>query len=159
MNGRAPVILQNRMSILNNKWVILLFRLFLGVLLFYTGYHKISESPEEFAQVIRLYEIGFLAPFSNLIALVFPWLELFVGFCLIFGIFLDGALLLTFGLMGVFFVVVFQAVLRGITGDCGCGIFAEEHLGWWKVLQNSLYFIMSYHIWNTENHLLRAYPK
>lgn len=154
-----PVIPSNRMINLNNKWLVLAFRLFLGGLLFYTGYNKISESPEVFAETIRIYEIGFLVSFTNLMAIILPWLELFAGFCLIFGIFLDGALLINFGLMGIFFIAVLQAVLRGITGDCGCGITAEEQLGWWKVLQNGLFFIMSYHVWKSEGHLLRSYPK
>ena len=146
------------MALLNNKWVILSFRIVLGFLLLYTSFDKIKD-PASFAKAIRLYDIPFLDFFSNFMALVMPWFELFVGACLVMGIFLDGAVFLAFGLMTIFFVAVLQAVLRGITGDCGCGTPGEDLLSWTKVLENTLFLLMALVVWRSDNHLFKFYPK
>ena len=146
------------MSILNNKWLLLCFRMFLGILLLYTSFDKIKD-PVSFSKAIRLYDIPLLFSLSNVMALVMPWLEFFVGACLIMGIFLDGALSLTFGLMGLFFVAVLQAVLRGNDGSCGCGTPGEDLLSWTKVLENMLFLIMAFVVWRSDNHLFKFYPK
>lgn len=143
---------------ISNKWMVLIFRLFLGVLLMYASFDKIKD-PGEFASAIRLYDIPFIDFLSNIVALVIPWLELFVGACLIMGIFLEGALSLTFGLMALFFVAVLQAVLRGNDGSCGCGTPGEDLLSWTKVLENTLFLLMAFAVWRSDNHLFKFYPK
>jgi hypothetical protein len=75
------------------------------------------------------------------------------------GIFLEGALSLTFGLMALFFVAVLQAVLRGIDGSCGCGTPGEDLLSWTKVLENTLFLLMAFVVWRSDNHLFKFYPK
>tara|TARA_B100000315_G_scaffold51146_1_gene45672 strand:- start:1597 stop:2001 length:405 start_codon:yes stop_codon:yes gene_type:complete len=132
--------------------------MFLGILLLYTSFDKIKD-PASFAKAIRLYDIPFLVLLSNVMALVMPWLELFVGACLIMGIFLGGAIFLAFGLMSIFFIAVLQAVLRGISGDCGCGTPGEDLLSWTKVLENMLFLIMAFVVWRSDNHLFKYYPK
>ena len=146
------------MESISNKWMVLIFRLFLGVLLMYSSFDKIKD-PGEFASVIRLYDIPFIDFLSNIVALVMPWLELFIGACLIMGIFLDGAVFITFGLMSIFFIAVLQAVIRGNTGDCGCGTPGEDLLSWTKVLENTLFLFMAFVVWRSDNHLFKFYPK
>jgi hypothetical protein len=55
-----------------------------------------------------------------LTAMALPWLELFVGVCLIGGIFVSGALLASIGMGVIFTFVLASALYRGLEISCGC---------------------------------------
>ncbi|MBT6797267.1 MAG: DoxX family membrane protein, partial [Candidatus Marinimicrobia bacterium] len=101
-------------------WILLLIRFLLGVIFIYASLDKIID-PGEFARAIGNYHI---IPFGleNLIALVIPWLELFIGIGLISGIMVDGASAISGGLMAIFILLILQATLRGFNIECGCGL-------------------------------------
>lgn len=55
-----------------------------------------------------------------LVAMTLPWVELLVGICLIGGIFVGGALLVSAGMGAMFAFVLASALYRGLDISCGC---------------------------------------
>ena len=95
-----------------------IFRIILGIVFIYASYEKILN-PEGFSDNIHNFHIT-PAAVENLAALIIPWLELIVGLFLIFGVFLEGATIITIGLYIFFIIILSQAVFRGIDVHCGC---------------------------------------
>ena len=98
--------------------VVIISRLILGAVFIYASIDKI-QNPVDFAKAINNYHV---LPFGleNLMALVLPWLELFVGICLIIGVMVDGATILVVLMNIMFIFAISQALARGISIDCGC---------------------------------------
>ena len=76
-------------NFLKNKYIIFVSRLILGIVFIYASIDKIID-PVSFSDTIDNYHIS---PYSlnNLAALIIPWIELLIGICLIFGIYIEGA--------------------------------------------------------------------
>jgi hypothetical protein len=51
---------------------------------------------------------------------VLPWLELFLGLCLLAGLWLPGAVLTANGLLVVFLAAFIFNMTRGLNVNCGC---------------------------------------
>ena len=98
----------------------LIFRIILGVVFIYASYYKILD-PASFSDNIHNYHVtdNFIWA-ENLAALIIPWLELIVGVFLIMGVFLDGSISITIGMLIFFIIILSQAVFRGIDVHCGC---------------------------------------
>ena len=105
-------------NFIKNINLVLLSRIILGIVFIYASIDKIID-PDLFSDTIDNYHI---TPFylSNLVALIIPWIELVIGLCLIFGIFLNGASFIAIVLLVFFIFIIFQAIVRGINIDCGC---------------------------------------
>lgn len=95
-----------------------LARLAMAGIFIYASIDKIGQ-PAVFAKDIYNYQI---LPDSliNLTALVLPWLELFLGLCLLAGIWLPGAVLAMNGLLVVFLAALLFNTARGLDINCGC---------------------------------------
>ena len=140
--------------------IVLFFRLILGIIFVYASWDKISH-PIEFAKAIENYHV---VPFGleNMIAMVLPWLELFVGICLILGIMVDGAAILCVIMNVVFIFAISQALARGISIDCGCfSVSAEggEKIGIQTIVRDILYLGMSLVIFYRTERRLEFFPK
>lgn len=98
--------------------LVLLVRVGLGCMFIMSSLPKIRQ-PYDFLSSVYSYEL--VGPkMGVLVAMVLPWTELFVGICLLGGIFVSGALLVSIG-MGVLFTFVLGAALyRGLDISCGC---------------------------------------
>ena len=144
---------------MNNIHPILIFiiRFMLGGIFIYASYEKIID-PEKFARDINNYHI---IPFGleNSVAIFLPWLELFIGIGLIFGVFINGSALISGGLLGLFIILIFQAILRGFNIECGCGLKNGEMVGWSKILENLILLFTSYLIYSSKNRFLEIIPK
>lgn len=138
-------------------YLILLMRITLGVVFLVASYEKIIE-PEKFARDINNYHI---IPFGleNIIALIIPLLELFIGLGLIIGVMVDGATVISGGLMIVFILLISQAMLRGFNIECGCGLKEGEMVGWSKLLENFVFLGASYLVWKRSKKLFEIFPK
>ena len=147
------------MNFFKNKWIVIAFRLFLGGLLIYASFDKI-ENPEAFAKIIRNYH-AFPYAATNILALLLPWIELYTGVCLIFGILVDGASLLTMAMMGVFILAISQAVLRGIDIECGCFKVTEgsSRVGMRRIIEDIIYLGMAFVVWKREVKVGEWLPK
>ena len=148
---------QVRMNYLQNKWISLVFRLFLGAMFMYASLDKINY-PETFSGDIRAYQI---VPFGleNSVAIILPWLELLIGIGLVIGVMVDGSALISMGLLVVFIIAISSAILRGYNIECGCGLKEGEVVGTQKLLENTIFFLMGLFIVNRPSTLYEIFPK
>jgi len=56
----------------------------------------------------------------KLVAITLPWVELLCGLLLLANLWIDTALVATFGLLLVFVLLTAQAWIRGLNISCGC---------------------------------------
>ena len=140
-----------------HPWLTVLIRVLLGVIFIYASYDKILD-PGKFARDIAIYHI---IPFGleNLIAIILPWLELFIGIGLIAGLMVDGSSMISGGLMTIFILFILQATLRGFNIECGCGLKEGEMVGWNKILENLVFLGASYLVWQRQQKLFEFFPK
>ena len=101
-----------------NSKIVLLARIILGVVFIYASIDKIAN-PVDFSNAIDNYHIT-PVQLNNLAALIIPWVELIIGLCLLFGIFLEGSSMISIVLLIFFIFIIFQALVRGIDLHCGC---------------------------------------
>ena len=124
-------------NLLSNPHLVLLSRIFVGLLFIVSSLDKIVD-PAAFARSVSNY--GLLSSWMPMvIATTLPWVELLCGFAMLFGIFLRGSSLLLSTMLVVFTLAVITALLRGLDISCGC--FTQdptaERIGWMKVVQNA----------------------
>jgi hypothetical protein len=98
--------------------VLMLIRVALGVIFLYSGVEKIAHP---YIFLANVYDFELTGPgLGMLVAMVLPWLELFLAIALIFNLFPGGALL-GGALLGILFVgVQASAIVRGLSVNCGC---------------------------------------
>ena len=117
-------------------------RLILGGIFVYASLDKIHH-PAAFAQAINNYQI-LPDVFINLTAIVLPWMELMLGFFLIFGLWLPGATILANLLLITFFSALAFNAARGLNVHCGC--FGSSGGGnvpmAWYFLRDSAFLLM-----------------
>ena len=134
-------------------------RILLGLMFIYASLDKIAH-PEEFAKQIGYYKA---LPFGleNVLAIVLPWTELIVGICLIAGLLVDGATLLSIIMMLVFILAISQAMLRGIDITCGCfKVSADsDKLGLDTIIRDIIFLVMSYIVLNRQERKFEFLPK
>ena len=140
-----------------HPWLILVIRILLGIIFLYASYDKIMD-PGKFARSIANYHIVPFG-FENGIAIFLPWLELFIGIGLIFGIMVDGAAGITGSLLVIFILLILQAILRGFNIECGCGLKEGEMVGWTKILENVVFLFASWLVYCRSKNLFEIFPK
>jgi putative oxidoreductase len=97
---------------------VLAVRLGLGFLFIMSSVPKIRQ-PYVFLGSVYGYEL--VGPqFGVLVAMALPWLELFVGVCLVAGVFVGGALLASTGMGMLFTFALASALWRHLDISCGC---------------------------------------
>ena len=97
---------------------ILVMRLGVGCLFLCSSLPKIRQ-PYDFLSSVYNYEL--VGPkLGVLVAMTLPWAELLVGICLVGGIFVSGALLVSMGMAAMFTFVLASALYRGLDISCGC---------------------------------------
>jgi uncharacterized membrane protein YphA (DoxX/SURF4 family) len=129
------------------NWIritFLLSRLFLGGIFVYASYDKIIH-PVPFAEIVYNYQI-LPDPLVNPASLVLPWIELLVGFSLILGVWLPGAVLISNLLLLVFFSTLAFNMVRGLDVDCGCftvsgGTSSGGHMLWYLFRDGLFLFV------------------
>ena len=140
--------------------IVFFARVILGIVFIYASWDKITH-PAEFSIAIGNYHM-FPFGLENIIGLIMPWLELLVGICLIAGIMVDGAAVLSALMMIVFIVAISQALARGIDIECGCYSVSKEggeKVGFRRLFEDFLYLIMSLIIIYRSERRLEFFPK
>jgi putative oxidoreductase len=100
------------------QFLLLGLRFGLGIVLLYGGVSKIRH-PYDFLSAVYAYQI--LAPTTGLIlASLLPWLEVITGGCLICGVMLPGASLISTALGVLLTIATASALARGLEINCGC---------------------------------------
>ena len=120
-------------------YLMFLARVLLGIMWVIAGIEKIAD-PAQFSREISNYH---LLPFGieNTVAIILPWLELFIGLSLIFGLYINSASFISSILMVIFILFIAQAMFRGFNIECGCGLKEGQMVGWGKIFENTLYFL------------------
>jgi uncharacterized membrane protein YphA (DoxX/SURF4 family) len=126
-----------------NAFVFRGLRLFLGAVFVYAAYDKILH-PMDFARAVYNYQI-LPEILVNLVALVLPFLELLIGLCLILGVWLPGATVISSGLLVVFISALSFNLFRGLDVHCGCFSTegAGEGAGIFTVLRDVFFLVVS----------------
>lgn len=96
----------------------LVLRVALGLFFLYAGGEKLFRL-DDFVQDVANYRIVY-PPVDGLVGYVLPWVELFTGLALVFGVICRGALLSVIVLSIVFMVGIGSAWFRGLSINCGC---------------------------------------
>jgi len=128
--------------ILSNKYLLFLFRIFLGFIFIYAGIEKISD-PLAFSNSINNYN---LLPFSfvNFFAITLPWIELSAGLLLLFGVYVKENSSIIFTLLIIFFIAIAISLARGLNIECGCfGTSSGTKIGFIKLVENLILIFMS----------------
>jgi len=98
---------------------LLLARLALAAMFLLASYDKIL-APPAFAKIVYQWQIGG-AVFSNVVAVILPWVELIVGLLLLAGIWAREAAVVVAGLLLAFNLAAVSVLARGIdVENCGC---------------------------------------
>jgi len=141
----------------NNTKLIFISRIVIGIILIYAGFNKLSN-PYDFASAIGNYH---LLPYGleNLIAIIVPWIEIFSGIGLIIGIYVDGSALIALGMFSIFIIAIASAMLRGYNIECGCGLKTGDMVGFDKIIENVVYFALTWLIIRRNSKSLEIYPK
>ena len=120
----------------------LIVRLCLGCMFLYISLQKIRQ-PYDFLSNVYNYEL--VGPkLGLLVAMVIPWAELFVGICLIGGIFVSGALLVSIAMGAMFSFAAASALYRGL--NISCGFFSAsstEQIGYTTLIRTLLIMFLS----------------
>jgi uncharacterized membrane protein YphA (DoxX/SURF4 family) len=130
--------------ILNNKYLLLLGRIFLAFVFLYAAVFKIAD-PDLFGQTIANYK---LLPFSmvNIFAITIPWIEFTAAILLLFGIAVRETSFIISSLLVIFIVMIVISLFRGLNIDCGCFATASgSKIGVQKIIENS--FMLLIGIW------------
>ncbi len=105
------------------KIIKIILKLILGIIFIYASKDKILN-PSEFA--IILYGYSLFPLFSiNIIAIVFPFIELVAGVSLVFGIYSKPALIIINFFIICFIAIIAFNLLRGHEFNCGCFAVGE----------------------------------
>lgn len=129
-------------ELLTNRWSLLSLRLALGAVFLYSGYAKLA-TPLDFADSIATFQV--LPPeLVNIVAIVLPPFELLLGLTLVVGWKIRAASLAVALLSFVFGIALGQAILRGLSVDCGCfGSGQPSILKTWESFVRSLLLLGS----------------
>ena len=98
--------------------VVLLARLALGALLILAGALKVGHAPD-LASAIAGYRL-LPEALVELLALVLPYFELFLGAYLLLGLFTRAAAVVTSAQFVLYALAIGSAVVRHIPANCGC---------------------------------------
>ena len=129
------------MKIELKKYSLEILRLVLAFIFILSALEKF-KSLESFALNVDAYQI-FPAIVVNLIVVIIPWLELFVGFGLLFKFKLRANLLLYLILMICFTTLVVIAMIKGLDIECGCFGESSTKVGLVKIIENMMIIFMN----------------
>jgi putative oxidoreductase len=144
--------LPNHARQLLTHWSLaLMLRLYLGGIFIYASMYKISY-PVEFAENIASYQI---VPYwaVNLMAIVLPWTELICGILLVVGVRSKSAVCMIAGMLVIFILAIFLALLRNIPIGCGCFHSMEEPMDWTTLLRDFAWLAMAIHVYRFDSAL------
>ncbi|MFA8343337.1 MAG: MauE/DoxX family redox-associated membrane protein [Rhodothermaceae bacterium] len=123
------------MNKLNNKYLLLVIRVFIGGFFIFSSIDKIND-PESFASAIENYRF-FPVFVINLIAITLPWIELVTGLLLLLGVKVKENSFVINLLLVAFNFLIIIALIRGLDIDCGCyGSAYSQKAGLLKVFEN-----------------------
>ena len=128
-------------KILSNQYLLLLFRIILGLVFIYSGIIKIINT-SGFSDSIYNYK---LLPdlLINFLAIILPWIELTTGLLLILGISIKENAFIINTLLVIFMIAIIINLFRGLDINCGCfGTGNGTKIGFTKLIENIVLFLI-----------------
>jgi len=124
------------------SYFVVITRIGLGCMFLWSSLPKIRQ-PYDFLSDVYSYEL--VGPkLGLLVAMTMPWLELLVGICLVGGIFISGALLVSAGMAVMFTFVISSALYRGLDISCGCfSTSAADKISYLTLIRAIFIFLVS----------------
>jgi len=121
---------------------LFLARLGIGCMFLWGSLPKIRQ-PYDFLSSVYSYEL--VGPkLGMFVAMTLPWLEIFVGICLIGGVFISGALLVSAGMAMMFTFVIGSALYHGLDITCGCfGASSTEFVNYSTLIRACVILLFS----------------
>lgn len=144
----------NFVRFINNSCLSFFIRILLGAIFVYASLDKIAHS-EVFAINIRNYQM--IPPsFTNLLAVILPWLELYCGLALIIGFYLRGSAVITAGMLIIFIIALASATVRGFDIDCGCykTFEAVNTVGIRRIIEDIVMLLMAVQVFFADHSFL-----
>ncbi len=134
-----------------NSYIALILRIYIAGVFIYASFHKIIY-PELFALDIASYDI-LPVELINLMAIVLPWLELFVGIMVFTGFQVKSNILLMIGMMIMFMTALSIALYNGLDMACGCfaSSEAEEAISYKTLLRDFIWISICIYIFVFDN--------
>jgi len=134
--------------IVASQWLLLVARVYLGLVFVIASWHKIL-APEIFALDVATYQ--FLPLWAtNGFALVLPWVELLAGTMLILGLRARAAALLTLCMMLSFILALLWALHLGLDMACGCfasqAATTEDPISWHTMVRDLVWFSLALYV-------------
>jgi uncharacterized membrane protein YphA (DoxX/SURF4 family) len=114
--------------------LFIVVRIAIGGIFIVSSIPKLRQ-PYDFLASVYSYEI--VGPMFGLgVAIILPWVELFAGICLVGGIFVSGALLVSICLCLIFSFVLASALFSGLDISCGCfGSADGTVISYWSLIR------------------------
>lgn len=143
LNGKKPGF-RFLQKMIDNKYILFAFRFIAGGIFIWAGLLKVFDTLG-FAQSMANYR-AFPKDLIFLLAMILPWIEIFCGIFMIFGIFRHASSFLISSLLAAFLVLIFVTLIRGIDVDCGCFGSLSRELDYKLILTDSVLLFMSLNI-------------
>lgn len=152
-------------AFLRGPYPTLVSRLVVGGVFLLTGIFKALDVTT-FERSIRAYQMvpGALVP---IMANGLPWLEIIVGAYVLAGLYRRWSALIAGALLVIFMIAMGQALVRGLTLQCGCfgtalsGAALREDVNIGSMLRDGVWLLMAAHlyfvpgIWTVDDYLAR----
>ncbi len=119
-------------SWLSNPGLTLICRVLAGGVFLAAAVSKIGD-PVAFSTVVTRYEL--FPSLANIIAITFPWMELVLAVCVLFGVWPRAAALGICMMLAIFLPALIYALAQGLKIDCGC-FGTNEPLTPWTVVRD-----------------------
>ena len=129
------------MKFLNNDYIYLTLRLFIGAIFVYSAVPHILNSMG-LASSIYNYKL-FPSSIIGLSAAFIPWITLLSGLALILGVKVRAASLIISVSLAIFISLAAISMIRGLDIDCGCFIGIVRKANWLAVSEDILLLLGS----------------
>ncbi len=134
---------------------VIVVRIAIGSIFIASSIPKLRQPYDFLASVYSYKLVGF--QFGVAVAMVLPWVELFVGICLVGGILVTGALLASIGLFAMFSLVLASVLWRGLNISCGCFNSSDTNIiSYWTFIRSASLLLASGAIYA---YIILAVPK
>lgn len=126
-----------------HKAVLAICRIMLALVFIFAALGKIANQ-QELADAVAAFKLLPIT-WTNVFAIILPWVELTVGLALLSGCQLRQAAVLAILMNVVFIAAASSAMARGLDIQCGCFTLSKAHssVGWALITRDVLFVVLA----------------